>query len=50
MAKSFMAGGYTDCWAGRSDGYQAERVVVTVSNKLTTMIIEVTLINKRIMR
>ena len=37
-----MAGGYTYCWFGRSDGYHAQGVAVAVSNKLTPMIIEVT--------
>ena len=45
-----MAGGYTYYWSGRSDGYHAQAVAVAVSNKLTPMIIEVTLVNKRIMR
>ena len=37
-----IAGGYTYYWSGRSDGYYAQGVAVTVSNKLTPMIIEVT--------
>ena len=45
-----MAGGYTNYWSGRSDGYHAQRVAVAVSNKLTPMIIEVTPVNERIMR
>ena len=45
-----MAGGYIYYWSGRSDGYHAQRVAVAVSNKLTSMIIEVTPVNKRIMR
>ena len=45
-----MAGGYTNYWSGRSDGYHAQGAVVAVSNKLTPMIIEVTLVNERIMR
>ena len=45
-----MAGGYTDYWSGRFDGYHAQGVAVAVSNKLTTMIIEVTPVNERIMR
>ena len=45
-----MAGGYTYYWSGRSDGYNAQGVAVAVSNKLTPMIIEVTPVNKRIMR
>ena len=45
-----MAGGYTYYWSGRSDGYHAQGVAVAVSNKLTSMIIEVTLVNERIMR
>ena len=43
-----MTGGYTYYW--RSDGYHAQGVAAAVSNKLTTMIIEVTLVNERIMR
>ena len=43
-------GGYTNYWSGRSDGYQAQGVATAVSNKLTPMIIEVTPVNKRIMR
>ena len=45
-----MAGGYTYYWSGRPDGYHSLGVAVAVSNKLTTMIIEVTPINERIMR
>ena len=45
-----MAGGDTYYWSGHSDGYHAQGVVVAVSNKLTPMIIEVTLVNERIMR
>ena len=45
-----MAGGYTYCWSGHSDGYHAQGVAVAVSNKLTPMIIEVTPVNERIMR
>ena len=45
-----MAGGYADCWSGRSDGYYAQGIAVAVSNKLTPMIIEVTPVNERIMR
>ena len=44
------AGGYTNYWSGRSDGYHAQGVVVAVSNKLTPMIIEVTPVNEGIMR
>ena len=44
-----MAGGYTYCWSGRSDGYYVQGVAVAVSNKLTPMIIEVTPVNERIM-
>ena len=43
-------GGYTQYWAGRSDGYHAQRVAVAVSNKLTPMIIEVTPVNERMRR
>ena len=43
-----MAGGYTHSWSGRSDGYHAQGVAVAVSNKLTPMISEVTLVNERI--
>ena len=35
---------------GRSDGSHAQGVAVAVSNKLTPMIIKVTLVNERIMR
>ena len=45
-----MVGGYTYYWSGRSDGYHAQGVAVAVSNKLTPMIIEVTLVNEHIMR
>ena len=45
-----MVGGYTYDWSGRSDGYHAQGVAVTVSNKLIPMIIEVTLVNERMMR
>ena len=41
-----MAGGYTN-WSGRSDGYHAQGVAVAVSNKLTSMIIEVTPVNEQ---
>ena len=37
-------------WSGCSNGYHAQGVAVAVSNKLTPMIIEVTLVNERIMR
>ena len=45
-----MAGGYTYCWSGRSEDCNAQGVAVTVSNKLIPMIIEVILVNERIMR
>ena len=45
-----MAGGYNYYWSGRCDGYHAQGVAVAVSNKLTPMIIEITLVNERIMR
>ena len=45
-----MAVGYTYYWSGRSDGYHTQGVAVAVSNKLTPMIVEVTPVNKRIMR
>ena len=45
-----MVGGYSSHWSGRSDGYHAQGVAVAVSNKLTSMIIEVTPVNERIMR
>ena len=45
-----MAGGYTYHWSGHSDVIQAQGVAVAVSNKPTPMIIEVTLVNERIMR
>uniref|UniRef100_A0A8C4WYY6 Microtubule-associated protein n=1 Tax=Eptatretus burgeri TaxID=7764 RepID=A0A8C4WYY6_EPTBU len=41
-----MVGGYTYYWSGRADGYHTQGVAVTVSNKLTPMIIEVTLVNE----
>ena len=45
-----MVGGYTYYWSGRSDGYYAQGVAVAVSNKLTPIMIEITLVNGRIMR
>ena len=45
-----MAGGYTDCWSGHSDGYHAQGLSVAVSNKLIPMIIEVSRVNEHIMR
>ena len=45
-----MVGGYVYYLSGHSDGYHAQGVAVAVSNKLTQMIIEVTPVNKRIMR
>ena len=45
-----MVGGYTYYWSGHSDGYHAQGVTVAVSNKLTPMIIEVTPVNKLMMR
>ena len=45
-----MAGGYTYYWSGRSDGYHEQGVAVAVSNKLTSMIIEVTPVNEHIIR
>ena len=45
-----MVGGYTYYWSGHSDGYHGQGVAVAVSKKLTPMIIEVTPVNKRIMR
>ena len=45
-----MVGGYTYYWSGHSDGYHAQGIAVTASNKLTPMIIQVTPVNKRIMR
>ena len=45
-----MAGGYIYYWSGRSDGYHAQGVAVAVSNKLTPMISEGTLVNECIMR
>ena len=45
-----MAGGYTYYWSGYFDGDHAQGVAVDVSIKLTSMIIEVTLVNERIMR
>ena len=43
-----MADGCTYYWSGHSDCYHAQGVAVAVSNKLTPMIIEVTLVNERI--
>ena len=46
-----MAGGCTyNYWSGCSDGYHAQGVAAAVSKKLIPMIIEVTPVNKRIMR
>ena len=45
-----MAGGYTDYWSGRSDGYHVQGVAVAMSNKLNPMIIEATPVNEHIMR
>ena len=45
-----MAGGYAYYWSGRSDSYYAQAVAVAVSKKLTPMIIEVTPVNKHILR
>ena len=45
-----LAGGYTYYWSGHSDGYHAQGVALAVSNKLTPMVIEVTPVNKHIMR
>ena len=43
-------GGYTYYWSGHSDGYHVQGVAVAMSNKLTPMIIEGTLVNEHIMR
>ena len=45
-----MVCGYTYYWSGCSDSYHAKGVAGAVSNKLTPMIIEVSPLNKRIMR
>ena len=45
-----MVGCNTYYWSGCSDGYHVQGVAVTVSNKLTPMIIEVSKVNERIMR
>ena len=45
-----MASGCTYYSSGHSDGYHAQGVAAAVSKKLTTMIIEVTPVNERIMR
>ena len=45
-----MAGGCTYDWYGHSDVYHAQGVAVAVSTKLTPMIIEVTPVNKRMIR
>ena len=44
-----MVGGYAYYWSDCSDGYHAQRVALAVSNKLSPMIIEATLVNKCIM-
>ena len=44
-----IVGDYTN-WSGRSDDYHAQGVAVAVSNNLTPMIIEITLVDKRIVR
>ena len=49
-SSKIMVVGYTHYWSGHSDGYNAQGVAVAVSNKLAPMIIEVTPVNKRIMR
>ena len=41
---------YTCYWSGRSDGYRDQGVAVTVTKKLTPMIIELAPVNKHIMR
>ena len=43
-----MVGGYTYYWSGHSDGYHAQGVAVAMSNKLTSMIIEVTPVNEHL--
>ena len=50
VSGEIMAGGYTSDWSGCSYGFHAEGVAVAVSNKLTPMIIEVTMVNEHIMR
>ena len=45
-----MAGGYTSSWSGCSDDCHAQGVAAAVSNQLTPMIIEVTLVKERITR
>ena len=45
-----MVGGETYYWSGRSDGYHSQGVAVALSNKLTPMIIDVTLVHERIIR
>ena len=45
-----MVGGYTYYWSGRSEGYHAQGVAIAMSNKLIPMIIEVTPVNKHILR
>ena len=45
-----MVGGYNYYWSGRSDGLPCQGVAGAVSNKLTPMIIYVTLVNERIVR
>ena len=45
-----MVRGYTYYCSGHSNGYHSQGVAVSVSNKLTPMIIEVTPVKERIMR
>ena len=45
-----MVGGDTNYWSGCSNVYHAQAVAVAVSNYLTPMIIEVTLVNDRVMK
>ena len=49
MARSWWVVTPTICLV-TLDGYHAQRVAVAVSNKLTPMIIEETLVNEHIMR
>ena len=49
-SSKIMVGVCNYYWSGRSDGYHTQGVAVTVSNKLTPMMIEVTPVNERIMR
>ena len=48
-SSEIMVDGYTYDWSDCSDGYHTQGFAVAVSNELTRMIIQVTLVNKRTM-